>query len=268
MKLYSRSAFTLIELLVVISIIALLIAILLPALGAARESARAAVCKSNQRQIMTSYYTYAQDNDDFVPHSDGTFAGAAGALSWDDRLGLGGYDGRDITVAQAAGSANNNPIYDLDNSQYACPSDNLPRTVTGAQDDDRLSYQPPGLRDQGANITMPGISGDRQVVSGQVVINARKIADIRSASEVGLLMDSVRTDIGVVGHQANIFVRANFINSGNPAIEVTFDIHDERGNVTFVDGHTEQFEQSVLFEGANDPVGLTDMRNSLWDAER
>lgn len=261
-----KAGFTLIELLVVISIIALLIAILLPALGAAREAGRASVCKSNERQIMISMYTYAQDNKDFLPHSDGNFVTAGGPITWNDRLGLDGYDGRDITVAQARGSGDNNPLYDLDNSQYACPSDNLPRDVVGAQDDDKLSYQPPGLRGQGSDITMPGISGDNEDGTGER--NARQLADIKKASEVGLLMDSIRTDTGTIGHRANIFVRANFITSGDAAIEVTFDIHSERGNVTFVDGHTEQFEQSVLFEGANDPVNLTDMRGSLWDADK
>ncbi|MEM6259855.1 MAG: prepilin-type N-terminal cleavage/methylation domain-containing protein [Planctomycetota bacterium] len=263
----NKRAFTLIELLVVISIIALLIAILLPALGAAREAARSTQCKSNQRQIMTSFYTYAQDNKDFVPHSDGTFNNVGGPVTWTDRLGLGGYDGRSLTMAQAQGSQNNNPVYELDNTQYNCPSDDLFRDLSqaaGADEDDYLSYQPPGLR-QGEN-AMPGISGGNQPTTGE--LNRRQIADISKSSEVGLVMDSVRTDIGVIGHRANIFVRANFVTSGNPAIEVTFDLHEGRGNVTYVDGHTEQFEQQFLFEGANDPVGLTDMRGSLWDAER
>ncbi len=59
--------FTLIELLVVISIIALLVGILLPALGAARATARSAVCLSNMRQTGTMYFMYANDNDDTMP---------------------------------------------------------------------------------------------------------------------------------------------------------------------------------------------------------
>ena len=60
-------AFTLIELLVVISIIALLIGILLPALGAAREAGRSAVCLSNLRQAGIGMATYGSESKDYYP---------------------------------------------------------------------------------------------------------------------------------------------------------------------------------------------------------
>jgi len=62
-----RHAFTLIELLVVISIIALLVGILLPALGAARRTALAAVCMSNVRQMGTAQMAYASSNKEMLP---------------------------------------------------------------------------------------------------------------------------------------------------------------------------------------------------------
>ncbi|MFK7790190.1 MAG: type II secretion system protein [Phycisphaeraceae bacterium] len=62
-----RKAFTLIELLVVISIIALLIAILLPALGAARKSAKKVQCLVNQRQLVTGVVAFTTDNKSNPP---------------------------------------------------------------------------------------------------------------------------------------------------------------------------------------------------------
>jgi prepilin-type N-terminal cleavage/methylation domain-containing protein len=64
MRLNKIRAFTLVEVLVVISIIALLIAILVPCLGYARERAKRAVCMANLHSIGQSIFVYAHDNDD------------------------------------------------------------------------------------------------------------------------------------------------------------------------------------------------------------
>ena len=64
--------FTLVELLVVISIIALLIAILVPALSAARHQVRSAVCRSNLKQLMNGMFYYIADYEVF-PGTHGLF---------------------------------------------------------------------------------------------------------------------------------------------------------------------------------------------------
>ena len=64
---FIRSAFTLIELLVVIAIIAILAAMLMPALQQARERGRAISCLSNQRELGTTFVLYADGNDGYMP---------------------------------------------------------------------------------------------------------------------------------------------------------------------------------------------------------
>ncbi|MBI9017643.1 MAG: type II secretion system protein [Phycisphaerae bacterium] len=64
-----KRGFTLIELLVVISIIALLVSILMPALSKARYSAKLTVCKSNQRQLLMGLNLFASEHDDKLPVS-------------------------------------------------------------------------------------------------------------------------------------------------------------------------------------------------------
>jgi prepilin-type N-terminal cleavage/methylation domain-containing protein/prepilin-type processing-associated H-X9-DG protein len=63
----ARRGFTLIELLVVISIIAVLMSILLPALGVAREHGRRAVCAQNERNTGLGLFVYANDYNGRVP---------------------------------------------------------------------------------------------------------------------------------------------------------------------------------------------------------
>lgn len=76
-----RSAFTLIELLVVMVIIALLVGLLLPALGRAREEARKTQCRSNLRQIGLAMMMYSNDNRGWFPALYGCTASRGSELA-------------------------------------------------------------------------------------------------------------------------------------------------------------------------------------------
>ena len=63
-------SFTLIELLVVVAIIAILAAMLLPALGKAKDTARKSTCVGNMRQVMQGFMMYTGDNGSWLPYAD------------------------------------------------------------------------------------------------------------------------------------------------------------------------------------------------------
>ena len=122
-----KQVFTLIELLVVIAIIAILAAILLPALGQAREKAKNSGCQSNLKQIGTAAMMYSGSNDDYIVPSSGFpgFSNGKDATSWDDYLGMG-YDGRNLSSS----SKDNNYVGNTftigsagDTTLYSCPAD-------------------------------------------------------------------------------------------------------------------------------------------------
>lgn len=78
-------AFALLELLVVISVIALLMAILVPALGAARSGSRALACKSNLRQLLLASIGYATEHDGFFVPAASDLWRNAGLSRWHGR---------------------------------------------------------------------------------------------------------------------------------------------------------------------------------------
>lgn len=83
-KISSRG-FTLVELLVVIGIIAVLISILLPALGRARAQANSVKCQSNLRQLFLATQLFANEHQGYLPHAENN--GAVKMQGWSTRIG-------------------------------------------------------------------------------------------------------------------------------------------------------------------------------------
>jgi len=113
MSARSYRAFTLIELLVVISIISLLIAILLPSLGAARENARALQCKVIMRGLALSLFQYQEDNEHLYPPMFNNGSGTNGKFAIWHGYYLRPYFGLNMPPASSG----------LQGSSVKCPSD-------------------------------------------------------------------------------------------------------------------------------------------------
>lgn len=127
--MYKRQAFTLIELLVVISIISLLIAILLPALGRARDASQALKCGVAVKQMGMATMLYADDYKDTLP-----------AVLWGSSLRWAIQLNPYMTNNSARGNA---AIEDARYSPFfTCPSDNIARTTNDGtpSDNAKCSY--------------------------------------------------------------------------------------------------------------------------------
>ena len=126
----SAIGFTLIELLVVIAVIAILAAILLPALAAARERARGLICLSNTRQLEFAWALYADDNNGQLPCNLGMTAGGSRTnINWVNNVMTWDTSSDNTNLATITG-ASLGPYVEGETSLYRCPSDHA---LSGAQ---------------------------------------------------------------------------------------------------------------------------------------
>ena len=272
-KVGPKSLFTLVELLVVIAIIAILAAMLLPALGAAKKTARTIFCLNSERQIGLALSIYVSDNKGWFPNQTTT-------VNWTDRIGA--YDGRQLT--QAEKELTNWPVDTYPegrHSLYRCPEDNGTRwNNTYTQHDDSVIRSSYGINGNGvirgtAGYTGPDVDtvAHLQLAGLTRLYNSRKIGDVEDPSGTIALADQFWATNWIGGNElhgvSTIGPDTSYSYSWDdyPSnVRVFLDIHGVyRINLTFADGHAKTLRASDTTE--NDPWGGELSIGGMWTCE-
>jgi prepilin-type N-terminal cleavage/methylation domain-containing protein len=246
--------FTLIELLVVIAIIAILAAMLLPALAQAKNKSKQIVCMGNTKQVTLAMLMYVDDQDEQFPINS---TGPGENVSWDDRLA--GYDGRVLTEAELLD--NNMPDGDSRHDVYQCPSD----TIAHRNGNAPRSYSQNRLKTgQNKRRGIASMPGDGQTINGIDYGVSLSLPKVREPSRNLMLVEWPKGN-SLIGQSSGGCTNsadevAAWLNDAN------FWIHGfPRLNWTFIDGHAEFLSFPETLTEISNPWSVTDVRGTMWD---
>ena len=227
-KQRKKFGFTLIELLVVIAIIAILAAMLLPALSRARDKAKSTACLNKLKQWGLSLTMYALDNGDFIPREAET--SGSSLLNWAQVVAADGGDvwynnlPRSLKLRGAADYLTDKPGFYSRNSLLHCPSATLPPHV----ELDSFVYFTIAMNSK----LIQGGSTTIKTTSVQSPTHTVIFLENRLTGEPKVDSAQTDADLGQPSSFANRFAAR----------------HLGSGNLTFVDGHSSSFKGRFVVE--------------------
>jgi len=228
------SAFTLIELLVVIAIIAILAAMLLPALARSKDKAYTVGCLSNLKQLEVCFHLYALDNQDLLPPNNSVMLIGGGVMasgiSWcPDHANTDTTDLRTGVLFP----------YNTAAAIYHCPADRSTVAITAGT-------QSPQLRNRSYNMSQ-SVNGYPEFMALPAPVYMlpawKKFSEIRKPTPSQLFV--------FIDENPDTMLDAQF---GNPVGMPFFtdmwwdkpaDRHNQGGNISFADGHAERWRWKV-----------------------
>lgn len=257
------TGFTLVELLVVIAIIALLISVLLPALGAARRTAQAVACASNMRQVGQAMIMYTTDHQGMLPYAfiDRGTSPSKNRISWDDCLNR--YVGGDYSDAELRDDRPVRPI-----RVFQCPADTMQRGVSATYLNQQIrtysvptpfvfgSYSSLSVNFTGAFMRAPIPGGPTLGQSDPLPAGFRsfRLTELKPGSGVLLLVEQPNVQ-NILGHITMADCRTGTAQLSG----IKKPLHDQRYNYLFNDGHVERLK-------VNETVGTgtLDAPRGMW----
>ena len=233
-------AFTLIELLVVIAIIAILAAILLPALNSARERGRSVACLNNLNQIIKGVHNYADSYEDWLPGGYNGLDGSSKAYPWSSVI---------LSLYQNMSSKYSMASYGVKSGIFLCPSE-----PSGIGNVSGLFYH----GHYALNARLCGMSMNSET-SGSMTFIRRKTTMINSPSSALTVFDGThKTEPFMTYVSKTSYAKGGSIASrhgaGVAGEDTATEHHYYAGqslNGAFADGHAEAIPRESWKNGTN-----------------